>query len=126
MKFFRKILVVEDDSELLRLYKIRLEKAGYKVVTAEDGEKAVVKAIGETPDLILLDLMLPKQGGIQVIRILKSNPMLKEIPILVLTAYDHFNYRKDAQPHVIDFLLKTEVTPQKIIEIIDEYFSVKS
>ena len=123
MKSSRKILLVEDDIELQRLYKIRLQKAGNLVVTADDGEQAVLQAICETPDLIILDLMLPKQGGIQVMRILKSNPLVKNIPILVLTAYDHFNYRKDSQQHVIDFLLKTEVTPQKIVEKIDEYFA---
>lgn len=119
----RKILLVEDDLELRRLYKIRLEKSGFKVVTADDGESAINTALGETPDFIILDLMLPRQGGIQVMRILKSNPLVKTIPILVLTAYDHFNYRHDTQPYVVDFLLKTEVTPQKIVERVKEFFS---
>lgn len=126
MKSSRKLLLVEDDVELQRLYKIRLEKAGNLVVTANDGEEAILRAISDTPDLIILDLMLPKQGGIQVMRILKSNPMLKSIPIIVLTAYDHFNYRKDSQQYVIDFLLKTEITPHKIVEKIDEYFASHS
>lgn len=121
MKASHKILLVEDDIELQRLYKIRLEKSGYLVVTANDGEEAVQQAISETPDFIILDLMLPKQGGIQVMRILKSNPLLKSIPILVLTAYDHFNYRKDSQQLVVGFLLKTEVTPQKIAEVVGDY-----
>lgn len=125
MKNSRKILLVEDDVELMKLYKIRLEKAGYTVLLAVDGEKAVLEAIEGGPDLIILDLMLPRQGGIQVMRILKSNPSTKNIPILVLTAYDHFNYRKDSQQHVIDFLLKTEVTPLKIIERIDDFFAGK-
>lgn len=125
MKNTHKLLLVEDDIELLKLYKIRLEKAGYKVMVATDGEKAVVEAIDSMPDMIILDLMLPKQGGIQVMRILKSNPTTKDIPILILTAYDHFNYRIDSQQHVIDFLLKTEVTPLKIVERIGEYFDGK-
>lgn len=122
MKVSRNIMIVEDDVELSRLYQIRLEKGGYKVSTAHDGDEAILKIISEKPDFILLDLMLPKQGGIGVLRVLKSHPDVKDIPIMVLTAYDHFNYRKDTYAYVVDFLLKTEVTPFKIVEKIGEYF----
>lgn len=124
MKKSATILLVEDDRELSRLYGIRFRKAGFKVIEAYDGEEAVVKALAEQPDFIVLDLMLPKQGGIQVLRILKSNNQTKDIPVLVLTAYDHFNYRRDSQAHIVDFLLKTEISPQKMVEIVQKHLKL--
>ncbi len=121
----KKILLVEDDRELQNLYRIRFEKDGFDVVCAGDGEEGVIKALEENPDLILMDLMLPKQGGIMAMRIIKSNPYTKDIPILVLTAYDHFDYRKDSSPHTIGFMLKTVYSPQKIVETVKNYLGHK-
>ncbi len=119
------ILIVEDDTELRRLYEIRLKKAGLQVETATNGEDAILDAIKKHPNFIILDLMLPRQGGIQVMRILKSNPLTKDIPILVLTAYDQFSYRRDSQAHVVDYILKTDTTPQKIVEIVKAYLAAR-
>jgi CheY-like chemotaxis protein len=120
-----KILVVEDDKELSRLYKTRLEKGDFEVDTAGDGEEALVKALSWEPNFIILDLMLPKTGGIQVMRILKSNMATKDIPILILTAYDNANYRNDTQTFCVNYALKTQTTPQQIVEIINGYFAKK-
>lgn len=119
----KKVLLVEDDKELQRLYAIRLKKGGFEVETADDGLMAVAQALSVMPDFIILDLMLPKQGGIQVLQILKSNPMTKDIPVMVLTAYDHFKYREDSQVYIVEYVLKTETTPQKIVEKLDNYFA---
>lgn len=120
-----RILLVEDDLELRRLYELRLTTEGFEVVVATDGEEAVVKALATEPDFIILDLMLPKQGGIHVARILKSNPLSKDIPILILTAYDNYDYRKNTHPLVVDYVLKTETTPQKIVEIVKAYLAIQ-
>lgn len=78
-----KIVVVEDDANLLETLKYNLRKEGYDVVTATDGEQAISAARKEKPDLIILDVMLPKMSGFEVCRILRKE---MTVPILMLTA----------------------------------------
>src|SRR4030043_143809 len=78
-----KVLIVEDDANLLETLKYNLRKEGYDVVTASDGEKAIEVARKEKPDLIILDIMLPKISGFEVCRILRKE---MPVPILMLTA----------------------------------------
>ena len=80
------ILVVEDEIQMAEMLKMRLEAHGYTVLTAADGMEGLNKAKKEKPDLILLDLMLPKLDGYQVCRILKFDKTLCKIPIVMLTA----------------------------------------
>lgn len=81
-----KILVIDDDSDLVEALKIILEMESYEVVSAFDGEKGLEKVKEENPDLIILDLLLPKEDGAVLCRELKRNPRYTDIPILVLTA----------------------------------------
>lgn len=82
----KKILVVDDEESIVTLLSYNLERAGYDVVTARDGEEALEKAASEQPDLIVLDLMLPKMDGIEVCKQLRIQKMM--FPILMLTAKD--------------------------------------
>lgn len=82
----KKILVVEDEAELTGAIQIRLEQAGYEVLIAYDGQEALEKARTENPDLIVLDLMLPKIDGYKVCRMLKFDEKYKKIPVVMLTA----------------------------------------
>ena len=82
----RKVLVVEDEAELTGAIRIRLEQAGYEVLTAYDGQEGLEKARAENPDLIILDLMLPKIDGYKVCRMLKFDEKYKKIPVVMLTA----------------------------------------
>ncbi|MBN1312915.1 MAG: response regulator transcription factor [Anaerolineae bacterium] len=80
------ILVVDDDREIVRLVRGYLEQAGYTVMAAYDGETALHYLRAEHPDLLLLDLMLPDRDGWDVTRIIRSDPGLADIPIIMLTA----------------------------------------
>lgn len=80
------ILLVEDEAALITLLRYNLEKEGYRLVEAHDGEEALVVAKEEQPDLILLDWMLPLLSGLQVCRQLRRNPETRETPIILLTA----------------------------------------
>ncbi len=82
----KRILLVEDEANLRELMKYRLEEAGYEVITATDGFFAVSMARSQRPDIILLDLMLPKLDGYTVCRMLRLNDITKEIPIIMITA----------------------------------------
>ena len=82
----KKILVVDDEVDLVETVRFPLEIEGYNVLVAYNGEEALNQARKENPDLILLDLMLPKLDGYKVCRLLKFDERYKHIPILMLTA----------------------------------------
>jgi len=81
-----KILIVDDEVNLIKLVQMRLEAHGYEVISANDGEKGLEKAKSENPDLIILDVMMPKMGGYEVCRLLKTDAMYTNIPIIRFTA----------------------------------------
>ena len=86
VKIKQKVLVVDDEDNIRMLVRFNLEKAGYEVFEAEDGRKAVEMAVDLTPDIVLLDLMLPGIDGLEVCRNLKRNPRTAALPIIMLTA----------------------------------------
>lgn len=82
----KRILSVEDEPAIQQTLKLRLEAAGYEVICAADGAEGLEIARNEKPDLIILDLMLPKRDGYSVCRLLKFDQRYRHIPILMLTA----------------------------------------
>jgi len=82
----RKILVVDDETELLKAISILLKTSGYEVITAQDGQEGLEKAKSLSPDLIVLDVLMPKMDGYEVCRMLKFDEKYKSIPIIMLTA----------------------------------------
>jgi len=108
-----KILLVED-SKFLRLATERaLARAGYEVSTAADGEEAVTKARENLPDLILLDLLLPKLTGTDVLKALKKDPATKKIAVVVLTGMSHRNEDWLRRDGAFGFLGKAELALDK-------------
>ncbi|MBE7462813.1 MAG: response regulator [Planctomycetes bacterium] len=81
-----KIVVIEDESDILELLEYNLSKEGYKVVSARDGEDGLRKVRKEAPDLVLLDLMLPGLDGIEICRRLKADPLTRTMPVVMVTA----------------------------------------
>jgi len=107
----KKILVVEDDAILSDTYFKYLEKRNYEIETAFDGEEAIKKVEKFGPDLILLDLIMPKIDGIGVLKALKNKEETKNIPILLLTNLE--DQDKIAEAVVLgcpNYLIKTEYT----------------
>jgi DNA-binding response OmpR family regulator len=82
----KKVLIVEDEVDLVETIRFLLEREGYGVLVSGDGEDALHQARRESPDLIILDIMLPKLDGYKVCRELKSDERYKQIPILMLSA----------------------------------------
>ncbi len=82
----KKILVVDDEPDVLALLTLMIKSQGYNVITASDGQEALEKARKEAPNLILLDVMLPKMDGYKVARMLKFDENFSHIPIILLTA----------------------------------------
>jgi DNA-binding response OmpR family regulator len=88
------VLIADDEPHLLRLVKFRLEREGYHVLTATDGDEALDLARRQQPDLCVLDVMMPKRSGFDVLRELRSDPQLADIKVIMLTAR--------AQDHDVD------------------------
>ena len=82
----KKILIVDDEVNIVKILKSRLASAGYEVLTASDGNEGLERARGSLPDLIVLDLMLPKIDGYNVCRLLKFDKNFAHIPIIMMTA----------------------------------------
>jgi len=86
MPDIKKILIVDDEEDLIDMVSLRLESYGYQVIRASDGQEGLDKARNENPDLIILDLMLPKIDGYKVCRMLKFDEKYKKIPVILFTA----------------------------------------
>ena len=81
-----KVLIADDEPDILEILKYNLEKEGYEVITAKDGNEALDKARISQPDLIVLDMMMPKKNGIEVLEFLRLQPAFKDTLIMFLTA----------------------------------------
>ena len=82
----RKILACDDEKHIVRLVQVNLERAGYTVVTANDGKEALQKVEEENPDLVVLDVMMPYMDGFEVLQNLRRNSATRDIPVIMLTA----------------------------------------
>lgn len=122
-----KILVIEDDSFLVDAYSTKLQKAGYKVVLATNGEEGLTQAATTKPDIILLDLLLPKKNGFDVLADLKTDKKLKKIPVIVTS---NLGQEKDIeqvrQLGADDYLIKANVSMKAIIEKVEKVLGNKS
>ncbi len=117
----KKILVVDDEEDIVTTIKMRLEASGYEVIAASDGNAAYEKAKAESPDLIILDLMLPGMDGYQVCRLLKFDDYYKGIPIIMLTAQSQKEDREWGQKVGADLYLTKPFEPKELVEKIKEF-----
>ena len=81
----KNILVADDDRDVVTFVSTVLEKSGYKVISAKNGEEALEKIKANRPDLVILDVLMPKQSGIRLYRELKTDQSLKDIPVVILS-----------------------------------------
>ena len=111
-----KILIIEDEKNLLDVLKIKLSDAGYEVETALDGISGLEKAKTVSPDLILLDLLLPKLDGMSLLRELKKEEKMEKIPVVVLTNF--FNqklYDTMIEAGAAGYLIKSDYKIEDIV-----------
>lgn len=111
----KNILLIEDDKNLIELYKTELELLGAIVKIATDGKKGLELAKQEKPDLILMDIILPEKIGLSVLKELKDDETTKDIPVLVISNYDQGeNPRKALDLGAVGFFSKQQYNPQEI------------
>jgi DNA-binding response OmpR family regulator len=120
MKSF--VLVVEDDRFLVKAYEAKLAAAGYQATVAHDGEEALAVLKKQTPGIVLLDLVMPKMNGFEVLEQMKANPAWAKIPVVILSNLgQESDQKKGMELGAVDYLVKTDFSLQQIIDIIKKH-----
>lgn len=121
----KKILLVEDDDSLANVYLARLEVEGFVVKRVPNGEDALAAAIEFKPDLVLLDVMMPKVSGFDVLDILRNTPETANLKVVMLTALSQDSDKARAdQLGADDYLVKSQVVIADVIERIKQHLGV--
>ena len=111
------VLLVEDDTFLAGIYQKKFEMEGFKVSVAGDGEKGLLDAKKKKPDIILLDILLPKLDGFGVLAKLKAEAATKKIPVILLTNLGQKDdVEKGLQTGAVDYLIKAHFKPSEVVE----------
>lgn len=120
------ILLVEDDDRLANVYETRLQAEGFKTKRVANGEDALAAALQVKPDLILLDVMMPKVSGFDVLDILRNTPETTNVKIIMLTALSQDSDRERAKSlGVDDYLIKSQVVIADVVDKINEHLGLK-
>jgi two-component system alkaline phosphatase synthesis response regulator PhoP len=115
------ILLADNEQFIAVAYKDGLERAGYKVIVAQDGEEALVKLKSSKPDLLLLELLMPKVNGFEVLQAMKDDSSLKDIPVLVLTNLAQESDEAEARSYgIVDFMVKADISLRDLTMRIQE------
>jgi two-component system alkaline phosphatase synthesis response regulator PhoP len=118
----KKILIADDEPDILEILQYNLNKEGYEVITAKDGEEALTKAKNNKPDLIILDIMMPKKTGTEVCEILRSQPAFKNTLIIFLTALnDEGSHIKGLETGADDYVSKP-ISPKVLVSRVNALF----
>ncbi|NLE49857.1 MAG: response regulator [Chloroflexi bacterium] len=112
------VLIIDDDQQVRTMYRLILERQGYAVDEASNGAEALRLLVNQTPDVILLDILMPMLGGEAVLQRIRQMPSLHNTRVIVLTAYPRFQ-RTTNFDHVDSFLIKP-IMPRDLLEAIAE------
>ena len=107
-----KVLLIEDDEAAAEMYRLRMTADGYTVIVARDGQEGIALAQIELPDLVYLDLRLPKLDGLEVLKRLREIPATSAVPVVILTNYGEPELReRGLELGALEFLVKADTTP---------------
>ncbi|MDD4625415.1 MAG: response regulator [Candidatus Pacebacteria bacterium] len=117
-----KILVVEDEQILAEMYQDKFKKEGFEVIVAKDGKEGIKMMREQKPALVLLDILLPNENGIDFLKKQKKDPKLSSIPIIVFSNFDDPETKKETLDlGVKEYLIKSNHNPREIVEQIKKY-----
>jgi DNA-binding response OmpR family regulator len=120
-----KVLVVDDEAYILNILDFSLDSEGFTVLTAANGEDALRKATDEHPDLVILDVMMPKIDGFEVCRALKAKKETQTIPVILLTAKDRDADRQKGGEVGADLYMTKPFSPARLIAAVQELLGSK-
>ena len=114
-----RVLVIDDEPDVLMLCRMNLERAGYDVAEAEDGEAGLWLARGEPPDVIVLDVMLPERDGLQILADLAADAGLRRVPVILLTAKTRLQDRVAGWRAGCAEYITKPFSPVELVEAVD-------
>lgn len=116
------VLLVEDDGAIREMYQLKLQRDGYRVTTAVDGEEGIAKARELLPDIIFLDVRMPKKDGFQVLAELRADPSTADIPVIMLSNYGERDLvERGVSLGAKEYLIKAATTPGTVSSGIEEW-----
>lgn len=122
-----RVLLIEDDKFLIKLYSDKLIRDGFDVSMAISGEEGLGKVAGEKPDLVLLDVILPQKNGFDILSELKLNPETKHIPVVMLTNLGQdSDVKRGLELGAVDYLVKTDFSITKLPQIVRQHIAAES
>ncbi len=114
-----KVLIVDDEKGVLKMYEEYLKTSGMEVVTASDGQAGIDQAKSQKPDVILLDIIMPKFNGLDVLKTMKTDPEIKNIPVFLLTNLpQECSGDKAKELGAAGYLVKAEYEPKMVLDVI--------
>lgn len=117
----KKVLMIEEDHFLRKVYRDKLSKIGFEFLEATNGEEGLNKIIAEKPDLVILDLILPRKNGFDVLIDIKSNKNTQSIPVIILSNLgQESDIRRGLSLGAEDYLVKTEVSLSQVVDKVKE------
>ena len=120
----KKLIIIEDEETLLNLLEKKLNQEGYEVDIARNGEEGLERIRSNRPDLILLDIVMPKMGGFDVMEILRKDEELKKIPIIIISnSGQPVELGRAKELGVVDWLIKTDFAPQEVVDKVKKQFN---
>ncbi len=121
------IFLVEDDAVVVKVYGAKFEREGFRVAVAEDGLVALKTLLTVKPDIVILDLMMPKLNGVDVLKYIRSTPELKKTPVIILSNAHMTSLALEAATIGAEkALLKSSCTPSQLLEVINSLLSGKA
>ena len=125
MAITKKILIVDDETVLADLLSAKIGSEGFSVIVARDGEEGLEKALAERPDLILMDIIMPKMDGITVLKKLRHDPWGKNAPVIILTNLNTAEAVEDSiASGAYDYLVKIDYTLEDLVKIIKKRLGI--
>ncbi len=122
----RQILIVDDESSIRHILDFSLDAEGYRVLQAADGAEALDIAVAKSPDLIIMDVMMPNLDGFETCRRLKTDPRTKNIPVVLLTARATKSDRRLGREAKADAFITKPFSPQNLLDTVQSFLGVTS
>jgi len=120
----KKVLIVDDNNDLTTVLVEKLNFSGFDALGADNGEEGLKKALDFHPDIILLDLVMPKMGGIDMLKKLREDPWGKNARVVILTLMEQVNYMAEAmESNILGYLVKTNYSLDEIVQKIQDILS---
>lgn len=120
-----KIAIIEDDSVINQMYRMKFEAAGFEVATASDGEAGVATVKKFQPEIILLDLQMPRMGGAEALDVIRKSDWGKDIPVIILTNLGEEEAPKELKKlNIHSYIVKAELTPSQVVSRVKDALSL--